>query len=327
MPLFGLGDMSSARETGGDLVIEYHGDRLVPPELCRLLYRLVPKDHHVPVRFHNRRRKDVHGEMKRLPLGTCYFKHRRRPSHIDINLNPIYKASWYRHYPYTWSPSAFVWRMLLEVCLHEFGHVATSDTALKMNQHEYHGEYGRVYEATERLADEWMERRLSRYLADDPRMGQPRYITGYLGARLLEVRSHAEGKRSGRLYSAYIKETRCRKTGAQLSAGNVLMELKVDPCYYTNAYEVLRRASKDVGIDYTDGAGRRHKLYTWGDVSILARRLEERAKELVPRDDTFVPRTYVPGIDGDSEGDLHSSRVIFSEEVDEADFPDPGLPF
>ena len=172
-------------------MIRFYGDNLVPPELCRLLYTVVPREHHLPVRFYNRRRKDVHGEHGRYPRGSVGTKRRwSELSHIDINLNPIFGVSQYRHYTYTCVPSSFVWRDLLDVCLHEFGHVATWDTVLHMNHYEYVAEYGRgrVYKATERLADEWKERCLERILAWDPRLAQPEVITGYLGARLIEHR-------------------------------------------------------------------------------------------------------------------------------------------
>jgi hypothetical protein len=256
-------------------LIEYHGDRLVPPELCVMLYQLVPKEYHVPVRFHNRRPK-VYGERGYYPLGTFSWKKGGRArDYIDINLNPLYLASWRRHGSHTCVPSPYVWRELLEICLHEFGHTATKDLMLRMNQHEYHAKCGRVYEATERLANEWMERRIARIIAVDSRLGQPEHITGYLGARLAKWRAFASKQKSGREFAAYLKERRCRKTGAQLTAGNVLMELEIDSYLYTNAYAVLRQASVGVGIDYTDGAGRRHKLYTWGDLPILAQRLKE----------------------------------------------------
>lgn len=260
-------------------MIRFYGDNLVPPELCRLLYALVPKRHHVPVRFHNYRRKDIHGERGRYPRGAVGTNRRwTEPSHIDINLNPIFGVSQYRHYTYTCVPSSFVWRDLLDVCLHEFGHVATWDTVLHMNHYEYVAKYGRgrVYKATERLADEWKERCLERILAWDPRLAQPEVITGYLGARLIEHRDFGK-KWWGRYYWAWVKDVRCLKTGGQLTAGNVLMELGIFPGSYTNAYQVLRRASEGLGIDYVDGAGRRHKLYTWGDVRLVAERLERAA--------------------------------------------------
>ncbi len=253
-------------------MIEFYKDNLVPPELCRLLYTLVPKECHVPVRFHNRRRKDVHGEFGLYPLGSVNFPRHKKPSAININLNPIYNASWEAGHGFSaLAPSSAIWRLLLETCLHEFGHVASKREAFRMNQHEYHGAYGRVYAATERLADEWMERWIERILRVDPRLEQPRYMSGYLGARLSRWGKVLKDEPG---YHPFIMERRCQMTGGQLTAGDLLRKLKVMPYMYTNAYTLLKRASKGLGIDYADRAGRNHKLYTWGDVPLIAERFE-----------------------------------------------------
>jgi hypothetical protein len=267
-------------------MIEFHNDRLVPPELCRILYQAVPKAWHVPVRFHNRRRKDLYGERGRYPLGSMYAKHNVESAYIDINLNPLYEASLWRSSSYTSAytsaPSSFVWRKLLEVCLHEFGHVATHDLALKMNQHEYEAEYGlgKVYLATERLANEWRDLRVAKILKNNSRLGQPGHMTGYLGARLIRWK---EGAKDIPGCFEYIAERRCSWTGAQLTAGDLLRQLGIEPRRYTNVYRILRRVSEGVGVDYVDRAGRHHKLYTWGDVPVLAQRLDELAWRLRER--------------------------------------------
>lgn len=252
-------------------MIEFHKDNLVPARLCRLLHEVVPKRYHVPVRFHNRRIRDYGGGS--YPYGTLYSKGGVRPAYIDINLNPIYSS----REPATrgFAPSTALWRLLLEVCLHEFGHVATMERILKMNRHEHHALYGhgRVYRITEHLADEWRDRRITRILEADPRLEQPRYMTGYFGARLAQWGAYAEEQKKGGALSGFVKERRCQRTGGQLSSGDVLGLLDADPYFYANAYAALREASDGVGIDYVDGTGRRHKLYIWGDVPILAERL------------------------------------------------------
>jgi hypothetical protein len=168
---------------------------------------------------------------------------------------------------------------LVDVCFHEFGHVATWETALHLNQHEYHApcRYAKVYKATERLADEWRDRRVARIIESDPRLGQPRHLTGYLGARLIRWK---EGAKDVPGSFAYIAEHRCSWTGAQLTAGDLLRQLGIEPQRYTNVYRILRRVSEGVGVDYVDRAGRHHKLYTWGDVPVLAQRLDGQAWRL-----------------------------------------------
>lgn len=89
-------------------MIEFHNDHLVPPELCRSLYQVVSKEHHVPVRFHNRREKRSHEERGSQPLGWMHLKGRGQPAYIDINLNPIYHASRWRPRPRVLAPSSAV---------------------------------------------------------------------------------------------------------------------------------------------------------------------------------------------------------------------------
>src|SRR5215207_4990259 len=122
-------------------MIDFYNDQLVPPELCRLLYQAVPKQYHVPVRFYNRRQKDLYGERGSYPLGSLYSKAGILPWYIEINLNPIFESCGYMR-PHASAPSTNVWRLLLDVCLHEFGHGATKDICLQMNRHEYHAEFG-----------------------------------------------------------------------------------------------------------------------------------------------------------------------------------------
>jgi hypothetical protein len=195
------------------------------------------------------------------------------------------------------APSTAVWRTLLEVCLHEFGHAATRDAAERLNQHEYNAEpWGRVYRYMEQLADDWKDQRLARILKCDRRLGQPRRITGYLSVRLAESRIRLRELLSepgnvwniGSARAAYVKEQRCWRTGGQLSAGDVLRELGLKPHMFANAYRVLRRASDGLGVYYTDSAGRRHKLYTWGDVPLLAERIAACGETLFGRSDFLM---------------------------------------
>ena len=274
-------------------MIEYHGDRLVPAELCRLLYEAVPKKDHVPVRFFNRH--DAYGEPTRgnwrgfsTPFGI--FMHGKRPW-VGINLNAVYFTAAAYLYPHLACSSA-VWRTLLDVCLHEFGHAATRGVTERLNRYEYHNEpWGRVHRTMEQLAEDWKDVRLARVLRCDPRLGQPRRITGYLGVRLAQsrtqvgrsIRENGNSRITGTIRAAYVKEQRCWRTGAQLTSGDVLRELGVEPNHFTNAYRVLRGISGGLGVVYSDGAGGRHRLYVWGDVPVLAERLRKRPDELVPR--------------------------------------------
>jgi hypothetical protein len=258
-----------------------------------LLHQAVPKKHHVPVRFFNRH--DAYGEPARgghrrrylSPVGT--FVHAGRPW-IGIDLNLLYTCSLRRHRGL--ASSTAVWRTLVDVCLHEFGHKATRELTDRPNRHEYYAKpLGHVHRYVEQLADDWKDHRVAHILKRDPRLGQPRRITGYLSARLAERRTRlrqsiiepGDVHITGSVRAAYVKEQRCWRTGAQLTCGDVLRELGLEPRLYTNAYRILHTVSDGVGVDYIDGGGRRHKLYTWGDVPILSERLASRGDQLIRR--------------------------------------------
>ena len=112
-------------------MIAFHNHRLVPPELCKLLYQVVPKEHHVPVRFFNRH--DAYGEPtgRKAPRGystpSGVFMFQGRPW-IGINLNAVYYTGTPKRHPGL-AVSTALWRTLLDVCLHEFGHAATRAVA------------------------------------------------------------------------------------------------------------------------------------------------------------------------------------------------------
>jgi hypothetical protein len=315
-------------------LIEFHGDKLVPPELCTLLYHAVPKSAHVPVRFFNRH--DAHGRPTNgkprgyfTSIGT--FMHLKRPS-IGINLNAIFfTAADYLH-PHLASSTA-VWRALLDTCLHEFGHSATREITQRMNRHEYWKPWGRVHRYTEQLAEDWKDARLERILRYDPRLGQPRRITGYLAALLARrrVRLKESTFQSGgvevtpSVRASYFKEQRVWKAGAQLTSGDVLREAGLEPNHFTNAYRVLRKASDGIGVDYVDGAGRRHKLYVWGDVPVLRKRMQDRLDELVFRPEPDDPGEYWASEDGETYINPDGSEVVwFGGDVEGGD---PDAPF
>jgi hypothetical protein len=63
-------------------------------------------------------------------------------------------------------------------------------------------------------------------------------------------------------------------------------------------HERLRGAAsglRGARMEHTDGAGRRHRLYCWGEVPVLARRLAHRGGELVRRAEPALPPDDRPG--------------------------------
>ena len=130
---------------------------------------------------------------------------------------------------------------------------------------------------------------MAKILRSDPRLGQPRYMSGYLGARLIRWRKAVKDMPG---CYPFIAERRCHSTGGQLTAGDVLRKLKIHPYNYTNAYALLREASEGIGVDYVDRAGRRHKLYMWRDVPLLTKRFERKRLHEVDQERIIQRRTH-----------------------------------
>jgi len=255
-------------------MIPFHGDQLVPPELPRLLYLTVPEELHVPVVFHNRPSFYVPPNA----LGVC------TGDQIHIDLNHIYDDAQRRG----GSISVWTWKLLLDVCYHEFGHVATWGDIQAMR-----GTYrtDRVRLWGESLAEGWKNVRISVLLDHDVRLAQPKLIKGYLGLRIAKLMDRFRGFRGAvGAVLLYAKEVRSHQTGGQLFAGDVLKCLGMPP----DAYRELRRVSEDVGIDYWDSAWRLHKLYTWGDLPVLNARLKGARQRLWKKHRWKVVRLWEP---------------------------------
>jgi len=261
-------------------MITFHNDSLAPPELCRLLYQTIPEELHTPVVFQSRGPTDC--------LGTS------SDELVEINLHHIWCDSQYTRKAA--SRAARVWIRTLEVCYHEFGHNATREAREGIDQDTY-SENLEAHAYIEKLADEWRDRQLKRLLEFDDRLAQPLRIGGYLGARLSQhfrgLKEAAKGRPACKRF--LVAEVRCFRTGAQLTskeilrmprtAGTALFDFFFDHFRKDNehseawekaarkARKVLLSLSDGIGIDYLDEAGRNHKLYVWGDVPKLERRI------------------------------------------------------
>ena len=294
--------------------MQYYGDPLVPPELCRLLYLTVPDELHVPVAFHNRPTPLV----SRGALASCHG------DQIHVNLNKVYDAA-LRERKNPRAPTVSVWRTLLGTCYHEFGHVATQAEFEAVGD-AYMSYRGHMY--IEGLADDWRDQRIAMLLEHEGRLAQPRALTGYLGLRVARLMDswrecqtgREQGVRvTGAVTASFVSEVRCRRTGGQLSTGDALLSLGISAGEYPNAYDVLRRASLGIGIAYVDGAGRNHKLYTWGDLSLLQHRLDRQRLRRVPGE----ARTYRMGIYSDLDG--HKEELLVCLICTRRGLPEPAL--
>lgn len=238
-------------------MISFHNDHLAPPELCRLLAQFIDEEHHCPVVF-----------LSAPSPKNDYAQGRFWGDHISIHLNSIYRLT---ERDEIGSPSASLWYALLFVCFHEFGHVAERDADDGLPTGAYSSD-DRAFDYIEALANRWGQRKLHELRDYDTRLCQPTLMRGYLGARLMKEFRHAASKPWGGL--RFTKERRWLKTGAQLSSGEMLSLLGLGKTDLPKAYRALRHVSRDVGTEYVDRAGRRHRLYTWGDVPIIGRRIE-----------------------------------------------------
>jgi len=253
-------------------MISFHGDRAVPPELCRLLYQTIPEDLHVSVVFNNGR------QHWRGLRGRCCNMNRRDMSWIEICLNPIYTGlGWSTHMGANWSErlgssTARHWYDLLVVCYHEFGHLATYGLVEPGIAAGYNID-PEVHELLERLAENWKDQMINKLLDHDPRLAQPRLLAGYFGARRARLMrpfwDFANRSTGGSWIAWLVKESRCYNTGGQLSAGDILSGLRLPRT--DRAYRWLRNLSAEagLGIPFVDHADRHHLLYTWGDLRTL----------------------------------------------------------
>jgi hypothetical protein len=118
---------------------------------------------------------------------------------------------------------------------------------------------GKEYLYVEWLADPWQQRQFNTLLDFDSRLGQPYgYLTGYLGARVFRHMKYWQTCDSGSAKARFVTERRLLKGGGQFTIGRVTH----DRCIK----KLLRSEWSDLGIPYIDAAGRKHKLYTHGDV-------------------------------------------------------------
>jgi hypothetical protein len=255
-------------------MLVFHNDQLVPPELCRLLYHTIPPEYHVPVIFLN-----LPHPVRPTALGL-YFKTERR---IDICLNPIFRSA-----GRTPGSAAFsLWYRLLNTCYHEFGHVAKEHQHWDVSLEDY-SYSDRAWRFVEDLAISWANRKLGELRDHDPRLAQPAHLNGYFGARLCDTFRSIQKHRGNEILYWGLKQWRCRKTGGQLSASDVLNVLRISPSLYPSEYRLLRTVSDGIGVIYINRASRHHLFYEWGDVPTLGTRLVQTGK-LVRKDPSPPP--------------------------------------
>lgn len=246
-------------------MIVFHRDKLAPPELCQLLYQIVPLEFHRPVVFNNRK------DQSETTRSHAYWRGHPEPgaAFVGINLNPLYGHA--MNGACHGSSGFRAWKSLLWTCLHEFGHVATQKDMDYVSPAAYNARFSREHKRVEYVADQWMNRIVWKLAERDKRFAQPEAIGGYMGARL--ARDFAGNREAGwgtwRLQT--VRNGRCFRTGMQLSSGDVLRVLSGLAPTPRN-FRLLRELSGGIGKEHIDAAGRRHMLYLYSELPLLARR-------------------------------------------------------
>lgn len=269
-------------------MIVFHRDHLVQPELCQLLYQIVPLEYHCPMVFTNKCNSLGNGQPEAShDLGYRWQTNEPGEGFIAVNLNRIYGQGMMENLG---SSEFRIWKSLLWTCLHEFGHVATEKDVDYVSKEAYEDEWSREHDRVEYLADRWRNRTVWELAGRDKRLGQPRTIKGYLGDRLA-YRSELRRKHGPCYWPEIARDARCYLTGMQLSSGEVLSELGL--WGVRNGYATLRRVSGNLGRIHIDAAGRHHRLYLYSELPLLARRFALAKQQVqLPSVDEFRPGTW-----------------------------------
>ena len=234
-------------------MIVFHGDHLVPPVLCKLVYALVPEELHIPVVF-----RTSPGEYP-YTMGCCHS------DWIEVNLNRV--LFW--ALKHNWAPSVAAWWGLLRVCLHEFGHVP---------QRGCWPCSGEKAEYLEGVADQWAFGRIWRLAEVEERLYQPPWL-GYLSLCIHERCDEVLWEQAGVLNPADLKQWRWIKEQhtshirrGQLSTGDVVSIIFAQKD--ERKRRLVRRLGHELADHYCDpSTGKRHLYFTFGDCLRITERV------------------------------------------------------
>ena len=231
--------------------------------LCKLLYDVVPWKFHQRVIFSWGIQYMPIKHVPKIALGAAGV------GKIWLNLKAIAIDA-----QESSSHSASIWRWMLKIGFHEFGHIALGHcrrNALKRyNENDWQFRRHAEGQATAK-AEEWM----GKVLACNGRLYQP----DFLGA--------VDAIRHKRRNYRKINEARCHITGGQLSAVNVahnlfcIFQIEVEDELDCQGWErelrrkvrLVHKYGDDLARIHIDSAGRHHHFWIWGDLSIIGRRL------------------------------------------------------
>lgn len=175
------------------------------------------------------------------------------------------------------------WDTLLWVFLHEVGHLedrrcpaGCSRKKIKEKAHQY----------SENFADKFAQQERARLLSLSDTLFEPEYLGIF---EILERKRHCAWCRDKekRFSASTLSHIRSRRVHCQYALSEVVSELFNLFPQQPN-YRRVRKALQDycerlnLGKVYTDGAGRKHRFFTFGDLEFLKnvekRRIRERNK-------------------------------------------------
>jgi hypothetical protein len=253
--------------------MEWHGEKMLPRGLPELVYQITPhwvlRDLKVIV-FPNK------GPLKRGIWGRCREANGRRV----INLYPTVILTHTYNKDNIGVLSFRFWLGILEVMLHEIGHLVTNQNLVGYSMERYQKEIG-YYSYVETSADIWKDQMLQRIADRHPRMGQPEgWIGGLPGIYISRYSKYTMKYQDDNISTEnqrHIEDIRAYRCGGQLALTHVTT--KFLHLFDTNAFAMrniekrLRRIVKSIapglGIHrhYIDRAGRKHLFFNVGEVN------------------------------------------------------------
>jgi hypothetical protein len=236
-------------------MITFHNDYLVPPVLCEILYDTVDESLHRPVIF--------------IPCITNQtFLGEYHDSHIDLYLHGIFNHYWPGEYK--------VWKLLLYIAYHEFGHVATVPLTDHISEEEYRKEEG-AYRFSEQLANDWARKAMLHLAKRDKRLFQPQSLGAYFEWWIVKRKKQLRNTSGWNSFKLrLLEEYRKRISGGQLSSREVASIIGVFKYPKSSSDKTKRewrynpdlicKLADDLAYIYTDSAGRRHRYFAYGDL-------------------------------------------------------------
>lgn len=262
-------------------MLTFHNDHLIAPEFCKLMVDTIDPTWDLNVIFFANTPK--FGKRSYSIKGQCNADKRR----VILFLQGIY---------YGCRSEFEIWKRLLRVAYHEFGHYANRYRFADMTIAEYKT-CGRGWKACEKAADYWAYRKMLELAEHDKRICQPKRLGPYLDARYVQRRQSILARQKATSCHPnpdLLKNYRCYKSGGQQSISDVIFAIGAYVVRDNRAilqYKLIHKLADDLGYPYIDSAGRVHMFFAWGDIPEIRRRYERhKAIHETPKvDEQYLP--------------------------------------